>query len=199
MTDTENHRSAPVPVGDVVPGDLPVPITVWPVPLPRAGETMSSRLGYRLVQNLTYPGDLVVDLTIGVQLARAVIASRRRSQLPRGQLSGSEPAALIVAGWPSMRLHLAELAERSFHRLRPGGCLAVVHRHGDPTIQPQIIAAGRAARLSYLQHIVASTEPVGAAEPLPIHSDVILLTRSRRAGAEPIDTEDTFDTEDHDA
>lgn len=188
MADTNNPRSAPVPVGDVVPGDPPVPITVWPVPPPRAGETMSNQLAYRLVQNLTHPGDLVVDLTIGPQLARAVIASRRRSQLPRGRLAGSEPAALIVAGWPSMRLHLSELAERCFDRLRPGGCLAVVHRHGDPTLQPHIIAAGRAAGLSYLQHIVASTEPAGGADPLPLHSDVILLTRSRRAQVELLNT-----------
>jgi hypothetical protein len=155
---------------------------------------MSAALGYRLVQNLTYPRDLVVDLTIGPQLARAVISSHRRSQLPRGRLSGREPAALIVAGWPSMRPHLAELTERAVHRLRPGGCLAVVHRHGDPSIQPQIIAAGRAAGLAYLQHIVASTEPVGGAEPLPIHSDVILLTRSRRT--EPIDNDNTSEDDD---
>ena len=193
MADTENHRSAPVPVGDVVPGDPPVPVTVWPVPPPRAGETMSSPLGYRLVQNLTYPGDLVVDLTIGPQLARAVIASHRRSQLPRGRLAGREPAALIVAGWPSMRLHLGEVAQRSIRRLRPGGCLAVVHRHHDPSIQPQIIAAGRAAGLAYLQHIVASTEPAGGTEPLPIHSDVILLIRSRHPRTETIDTFDDHD------
>lgn len=196
MTDTQHNRSAPVPIGDVVPGDPPVPVTVWPVPPPRAGETMSAALGYRLVQNLTYPRDLVVDLTIGQQLARAIFASRRRRQIPKGRLAGSEPAALIVAGWPSMRPHLAELTERALHRLRPGGCLAVVHRHGDPSIQPQIIAAGRAAGLAYLQHIVASTVPVGGADPLPIHSDVILLTRSRRTRTDTIDTDDTFEDDD---
>ena len=80
MTD-RNPRRAPIPVGDVVPGDPPVPITVWPVPAPNGGETMSHAMGVRLVHNLTHRSDLVIDLSVGPQLARAVVAAGRRSHL----------------------------------------------------------------------------------------------------------------------
>ena len=98
----ESHHHAPVPVGDVVPGDPPVPITVWPVPAPLPGDTMSNPMGVRLVHNLTHPADLIIDLAAGPQLARAIIAARRRSHLPTPDTTGwgREAAALIVTGWP---------------------------------------------------------------------------------------------------
>ena len=44
---------APDAVGDVVPGEPPVPITVWHVPAPHEGDTMSVTLADRLVRNFT--------------------------------------------------------------------------------------------------------------------------------------------------
>jgi hypothetical protein len=189
MTDTPIHASAPTPVGDVVPGDPPVPITVWLVPAPRVGDTMSNPLGKRLVHNLTYPADLIIDLTVGPQLARAVIAGGRRSQLPTGNLNGREPAALIVTGWPPAYPDLPEMLGQCFARLRPGGCLALVLGHHDPTIPADLIATARRARLSYLQHVVAATELVGGAPPR-IHTDVLVLTRTRRHDPDITDEKD---------
>jgi hypothetical protein len=147
-------------------------------------------LGYRLVHDLTYDGELVVDLTVGPQLARAVMAAGRRFQQPRGRLPGREPAAMVVAGRPSTDLDLTQLTAGAASRLRPGGSLAVVHPHNQ-TVLAETVAAGRAAGLTYLQHIVASTQPAGASNRPPIHSDVIILRRPDTP------TDPTIDEEDH--
>jgi hypothetical protein len=184
MTDihrTTNNTRAPVPVGDVVPGDPPVPITVWPVSAPRRGETMSNGLGVRLVHGFTHPGDLIIDLTDGPQLARAIINARRRSHLqsPRNVGWGKENAPLIVTGWP------VDPPEGAFFaacraKLTPGGCVAVLLAHGDPAWPADVVAAAKAARLAYLQHIVAATGAIvrGGTGLLSIHTDVLMLMRS---------------------
>ncbi|MFI9641391.1 hypothetical protein ACIG87_15225 [Micromonospora sp. NPDC051925] len=183
MTDN-THHSAPVPVGDVVPGDLPVPITVWPVPAPQPGETMSNAMGVRLVHNLTHLGGLVVDLTDGPQLARAVIAASRRRQLTSGRQVGwgRESASLIVTGWPlpGEPASPAEFFDRCRARLLPGGCIAVLLAHGDLTLPVDVIIAAKQARLGYLQHIVAADPPPRRGTPnrLDLHTDVLILTRS---------------------
>ncbi|MEV5768700.1 hypothetical protein AB0L34_29610 [Micromonospora sp. NPDC052213] len=182
MTD-RNPRRAPIPVGDVVPGDPPVPITVWPVPAPQEGETMSNAMGVRLVYNLTHPSDLVIDLAVGPQLACAVIAAHRRSHLhaPRQVGWGREPATLIVTGWPvDDTTPPVEFFVRCHASLALGGCVAVLLPHGDVTLPVDVIIAAKRAGLAYLQHIVAADRPPrrGQRTQLDIHTDVLILTRS---------------------
>ncbi|WP_229716398.1 hypothetical protein [Mangrovihabitans endophyticus] len=177
-----HHRPAPIPTGDVVSGDPPVPITVWPVPAPNRGETMSNAMGVRLVHNLTHPSDLVVDLTAGPQLARAVIAARRRSHLPvRPSGPAWRDATLIVTGWPpDPPTTPAVLLDRCRAGLLPGGCVAVLLPHGEVILPVDVIVAARTAGLAYLQHIVAADRPPlpGRHLHLDIHTDVLILTRS---------------------
>jgi hypothetical protein len=179
MTDRERHQ-APEPVGDVVSGDPPVPITVWPVPAPKVGETMSNALGVRLVHNLTHPSDLITDLTTGPQLARAIIAAHRRSNLQDSRPLGwdwHEPT-LIVTGWPTAEP--GDFFDRCRSSLVPGGCVAVVLPHGDVVLPVDVITAAKKAGLAYLQHIVAADRPPvrGRQTQLDIHTDVLILTRS---------------------
>jgi hypothetical protein len=181
MTD-KNHHRAPVPVGDVVPGDPPVPITVWPVPAPQQDETMSNAMGVRLVHNLTHPSDLVIDLAEGPQLARAVIAAHRRSHLqaPRQIGWGREAATLIVTGWPADDATPVEFFLRCRAGLVPGGCVAVLLPHGDVILPVDVVVAAKRAGLAYLQHVVAADRPPrrGRRAQLDIHTDVLILTRS---------------------
>lgn len=183
---TEPTRSpvpAPDAVGDVVPGEPPVPITVWHVPAPQPGDTLSITLAERLVANFTHGHRLVVDLTSGEQLGRAVRAGRRRhARLAPEDLAGDvRRAALVVTGWP-----LAGTAPEPFlvdcaQRVMAGGCVALVLRAAELTVNQVLIAAARAAGLTYLQHIVAAhdlTAPRGAlggGPHLSAHSDVLVF------------------------
>ena len=182
MTDRERHQ-APEPVGDVVSGDPPVPITVWPVPAPKMGETMSNAMGVRLVHNLTYPSELITDLTTGPQLARSIIAAHRRSHLQDSRPLGwdwHEPT-LIVTGWPTAEPGTpGDFFARCRSSLVPGGCVAVVLPHGDVVLPVDVIVAAKKAGLAYLQHIVAADRPPvrGQQTQLDIHTDVLILTRS---------------------
>jgi hypothetical protein len=164
----------------MVSGDPPVPITVWPVPAPRSGETMSNAMGVRLVHNLTHPSDLIIDLTRGPQLARAIIAARRRSHLQDSRPLGWDwrEATLIVTGWPAD--DPATPAEFLGRCLLPGGCVAVLLPHGDVALPVDVIIAAKQAGLAYMQHIVAAARPPRRGEHtrLDIHTDVLILTRS---------------------
>ncbi|SCF50006.1 hypothetical protein GA0070216_1443 [Micromonospora matsumotoense] len=187
MTDN-THHSAPVPVGDVVPGVPPVPITVWPVPAPHLGETMSNAMGVRLVHNLTHPGGLVIDLADGPQLARAIIAASRRSHLTSARQVGwgREAASLIVTGWPLFGEPASpvEFFDRCRAKLLPGGCVAVLLAHGDLVLPVDVVIAAKKVGLGYLQHIVAADQPPRRGTPtrLDIHTDVLILTRSTEDG-----------------
>ena len=179
----KGRRQAPVPVGDMVSGDPPVPITVWPVPAPAAGETMSNAMGVRLVHNLTHPSDLITDLTAGPQLARAIIAARRRSHLQDTRPIGWEwhTATLVVTGWPTDDpAEPGDFFDRCRTSLVPGGCVAVLLPHGDVILPSDVITAAKKAGLAYLQHIVAADRPPrrGQQTHLDIHTDVLILTRS---------------------
>ncbi|NUR31266.1 MAG: hypothetical protein HOV83_36385 [Catenulispora sp.] len=164
-----------------MPGDPPVPITVWPVPAPRRGETMSNAMGVRLVHNLTHPGELIVDLADGPQLARAVIAASRRSHLQAARRTGwgREPARLIVTGWPVDGPVPVEFFRLCRDKLLPGGCVAVLLGH-DVTAPVDVIIAAKQAGLSYLQHIVAADQPPRRRMEtlLDIHTDVLILRNS---------------------
>jgi hypothetical protein len=177
MTRPDRRRPAPAPIGDVVSGDPPVPITVWHVPAPPPGATVSRSLAVRLVHNFTHPAELIVDLTVGPSLASAIIAGKRRGAYARG---GSEPAALLVTGWPSDEAPAEQFLTDCRRRLRAGGCLAVALPHAHPPVHADLITAAKSAGLAYLQHIVAVTGSTGHGGRawLRVHTDVLILTRS---------------------
>ena len=132
---------APDPIGDVVPGDPPVPITVWHLPRPTAGTPVSAAMARRLIGNYTSPGAHVIDLTAG------------------GHLTGadSRPAALVITGWPAGPVSAAGHLNACADALQPGGCLAVVITATDtPDQLGPLVVAARAAGLTYLQHIVVA-------------------------------------------
>jgi hypothetical protein len=172
----------------VVPGDPPVPITVWPVPAPHRGETMSNAMGVRIVHGFTHPSNLVIDLAEGAQLARAVIAARRRSHLTSAAQVGwgREAASLIVTGWPLTgdSPSPVEFLGRCRAKLLPGGCVAVLLPHGDLVLPVDVIIAAKQAGLGYLQHIVAADQPLrrGGQAQLDIHTDVLILRNPAEGG-----------------
>ncbi|MEV0903085.1 hypothetical protein [Actinoplanes sp. NPDC049802] len=164
-----------------------MPITVWPVPAPRRGDTMSTAMGVRLVHNLTHPCDLVVDLARGPHLARAIINAHRRSHLQDARVVGwgAEAAALIVTGWPADETGSpVGFFGRCRDRLLPGGCVAVLLPHRDLVAPVDVVIAAKQAGLAYLQHVVGSdrTPRPGSAAQLDIHTDVLIFTRSTGEG-----------------
>lgn len=86
---TPTSVPAPEPTGDVVSGDPPVPITVWRLPRPPAGISVSAALAHRLTVNYTARGSRVVDLTTDPQVAGVRSGPRRRRS-----------AALVITAWP---------------------------------------------------------------------------------------------------
>jgi hypothetical protein len=179
----------PAAVGDVVAGDPPVPITVWYVPAARAGETMSVTLAERLVANFTRRR-LIIDLTVGDQIARAAHAARRRYAQHTAQDLGTDirRGELIVAGWPQQHAEPEPFLADCAGRVMVGGCVAIVLRAGALTVNQLLIGAARAAGLTYLQHIVAAHELSDRrgqlradGTHLPVHSDVLVFSSSRGA------------------
>ncbi|MEU8264843.1 hypothetical protein AB0C02_30045 [Micromonospora sp. NPDC048999] len=150
------------------------------MPAPHQGDTMSNAMGVRLVHNLTHPGELIIDLADGPQLA--VIAASRRSHLQAARQTGwgREPARLIVTGWPvDSPASAVEFFGRCRDALLPGSCVAVLLSH-DVTAPVDVIIAAKEAGLSYLQHIVAADQPPRRDQQtlLDIHTDVLILRNS---------------------
>ncbi|WP_328468829.1 hypothetical protein OHA21_00150 [Actinoplanes sp. NBC_00393] len=174
-----NRRPAPIPIGDTVSGNPPVPVTVWPVPAPQPGETMSNPMGVRIIHNLSHPFDPVIDLASGPQLARAIIKARRRSlQEPRSAGWGREKATLIVTGWPPADPAApVDFFSRCRTSLVPGGCVAVLLPHDDVILPADVIVAAKKAGLAYLQHIVAAhrSPRKGQQTQLDIHTDLLVM------------------------
>jgi hypothetical protein len=177
---------APDAVGDIVAGEPPVPITVWHVPAPHPGDTMSITLADRLVRNFTHGRRLVLDLTSGEQLARAARAARRRHvrRTPQDLAGDLRRAALVVAGWPLGRTEPVPFLLDCAQRVMVGGCVAVVLRAAELTVNQVLIAAARKAGLTYLQHIVAAHDLTGQrgqldnGTHLSVHSDVLVFNSS---------------------
>jgi hypothetical protein len=192
---TEPVRPAPDPIGDVVPGQPPVPITVWQLPAPPPAATLSLPLAQRLVANYTHRHDLVLDLTTGPQLARAAMSAHRRTHRQHpdhldAPEDGREPAALAVAPWPAGEQPPHWLATCA-NRLAPGGCLVLVLATGEVTIHPQLVTAARTAGLTYLQHIIAAhqlrtggTRLTIDGRHLRVHNDIVVLARPRHTDPE---------------
>ena len=179
---------APDAVGDIVPGEPPVPITVWHVPAPHPGDTMSITLADRFVQNFTTRRRwLILDLTSGEQLARAVHAAERHHarHTPQDLSIGVRQAALIVAGWPLGDTDPVTFFADCAQRVMVGGCVAVVLGDVELTVNQVLIAAARAAGLTYLQHIVAAHDLTGqrgqigdGGTHLAVHGDVLVFNSS---------------------
>jgi hypothetical protein len=184
--DTATRNPAPDAVGDIVPGEPPVPITVWYVPAARADETMSITLAERLVANFTHGRRLVLDVTAGERVSRAARGARRFARHTADDLrSDPRRAELIVAGWPLESVAADPFLVDCAARLMVGGCVAVVLGAVELTVNQVLIAAARAARLTYLQHIVAAhdlTERRGqltdGGAHLSVHSDVLIFASS---------------------
>jgi hypothetical protein len=176
------RTSAPDPIGEIVPGEPPVPITVWHVPAPAQSQTMSLPMAQRLVAGFTHRHDLVHDLTTGPQLARAASSARRRHTAGSLDHPG-EPAVLLVTPWPPDRSQRpVEFLSACAGRLQAGGCVALVIATGEVTIHQQLIAAGHAAGLTYLQHYIAAHQLrlTGArltlhGQHLRVHTDIVVL------------------------
>jgi len=182
---------------DLVPGDPPVPITVWRTPA--ASPTgMSDRLAARLLAAYSRRGDAVHDATADPEFARAMTAADRR-RLPRAPRDGepADLAALVLTGWPlpDRGIDPVIVLGALRRRLRPGGVLVAVVANpasgGPPVEAGPLVHAAHAARLSYLQHIVAVTaatdgdqlaptrDPVrwrGGGRHVRVHTDLLVFT-----------------------
>ena len=62
---------------DVVPGNPPVPITVWRTPAGTDPTPIPDRLAYRLLAAYTTPGDTIIDLTDAPSIAATAAAGHR--------------------------------------------------------------------------------------------------------------------------
>jgi len=128
----------------------------------------------------------VLDLTVGEQFARAARAARRRHarHTPQDLASEIRRAALVVTGWPLGDTDAPTFLADCAQRVMVGGCVAVVLRAAELTVNQVLIAAARAAGLTYLQHIVAAhdlTAPRGQLDNgahLSVHSDVLIFASS---------------------
>ncbi|MCP2323406.1 hypothetical protein HDA40_001913 [Hamadaea flava] len=188
MVQARRNESAPIPTGDVIPGDPPVPITVWHEAREPSGELVSFSLAHRLIINMTHRGQLIIDMTEGTQLARAVLMTGRHSTLhaPTALSTGAEHAALIVTGWPVTDVDARDFFDVADDRLLPGGCVVVVLPHADPAGYAEIVRAAHDVGLRYLQHIVVAHQLDSAGQSLQddgrhlrIHTDLLLLTAER--------------------
>jgi hypothetical protein len=173
---------APEPIGEIVPGQPPVPITVWQVPAPAGPATLSLPMAQRLVAGFTHPSELVCDLTVGPQLARAAMSAHRRHTTG----GGGELAALTVVPWPP-EVDPAGVLAGCRDRTHPGGHLALVVATGQVTIPQRLIAAGQAAGLTYLQHYIAAHQLCAGGtrlrvhgRHLRVHTDLVVLARPAR-------------------
>jgi hypothetical protein len=175
---------APDAIGDIVDGEPPVPITVWHVPAARAADTMSSPLAQRLVANFAHPRDLIIDVTRGSQLAQAASAARRRHRRHQAAdlASGKAQAVLLVSGWPAGDVPVEDFLASCAAQLAVGGCAAVVLTDGEVAFNQSLIAAARAAGLTYLQHIVAAHDlsdrhgQLDDGTHIRVHSDVLIFS-----------------------
>lgn len=195
---TEPERiPAPDAVGDIVPGEPPVPITVWHVPAPQPGDTMSITLADRLVRNFTARRRwLVVDLTNGEQLARATHTAERHHarHTPQDLTTGVRRAALIVTGWPLGDTDPVAFFADCMRRVMAGGCIAIVLGDVDLTVNQVLITAARIAGLTYLQHIVAAHDLTGrrgqfgrSGAHLSVHGDVLIFNHPYGTLRGPVD------------
>lgn len=166
---------APDPEGDVVPGNPPVPISVWHLPRPPGTPLVSADLTRRLIANYTRPGATVLDLTSSVP---AHVPADAKAELVITQWPPPDAAvASTDDATPDPCGHLAACAAR----LTVHGCVAVVV--ADPDIHDLLavlVTAAHDTGLTYLQHIVVVHQLDPPAGDLPRRVDVARLPSGRR-------------------
>jgi hypothetical protein len=196
----------PAADADLVPGDPPVPITVWRTPAPggAGGGLLSQPLATRLIAGYTRRGDTVVDATgptgptaltgpstgDPVLAGAATAAGRAHRAIPRrGRSEHVEEGALVVCGWPLPRAGLVDpvIALGGLRRrLRPGGALAVIVSATAPGAGPAevgpLVRAAAAAGLCYLQHIVAVHAATDGEDIVPAPTQAELAAARARVG-----------------
>jgi hypothetical protein len=84
---------------DLVPGDPPVPITVWRTPAGDDQSTIPTRLAQRLIAAYSAPGEVVVDLTDGHALSGPAVAGGRHHH--RGWFTDASAVTIAAATPPS--------------------------------------------------------------------------------------------------
>jgi hypothetical protein len=172
---------------DVIAGDPPVPITVWPVaqrdhrshrvppPAERDVAGMSPPLAARVVHTYTRPGDVVVGFDRDANLRATAHAAGCRYRRLRhlsclGDLNAvAGNAGLVVLRWPrpARTARPAEPVEQLFTACRsllaPGGYTVAVltppSAPSDPARAAELAPTAHRCGLGYLQHIVAVTAP----------------------------------------
>jgi len=169
---------------DVVPGDPPVPISVWRVAGVDAAaghssaDALTPRMAALLVGSYTSPGDTVVSIGGDPALAGAAGAGGRTylSVDDPGDLAGLDhvagTVALIVLPWPPpdrpgpmSRESLTRMFRVCRRLMRRDGCtiVALAELPADETYiehSGALIPAAQRAGLGWLQHIVAITAPI---------------------------------------
>jgi hypothetical protein len=184
-----------------VPGDPPVPITVWRTPASDDGGLLGQPLAARLVAAYTRRGDTVLDATTSagsseaggdpVLAGAAAATGRAHRTIPRRGGDSINDAALAVCRWPLPRAGLVDpvIALGGLRRrLRPGGVLAVVVPAPAPGTGPAqlgpVVRAAAAAGLCYLQHIVAMHAAADGENIVPAPAEAELAAaRARVRGA----------------
>jgi hypothetical protein len=182
---------------DLVPGNPPVPITVWRTPAADATGTMSPRLAARLLAAYTHRGDPVHDATADTVFAQAIGVSHRHPAAAHRD-EPPEPATLVLTTWPPADgpIDPVILLGALRRRLAPAGVIVALVLHPSGASRPidagPLVRAARQARLAYLQHIVAVHTPTtgdqiepGPAERMPrpdgwrhlrVHTDLLVFT-----------------------
>jgi len=173
---------------DVVPGDPPVPISVWRVAGVNwpansgAAHGLTPRLAALLIGSYTRRGDTVVDLTSDPTIAGAAGAGAR-TYLPATDLDEMAAldhvagrARLVVLRWPrpdvdaTSATAVTDLFTGCRRLLARDGYTVVVLTPtppGTPYVEHArlVIPAAHRAGLGYLQHIVAVTAPIAGERP----------------------------------
>ncbi|BEL05713.1 hypothetical protein Q0Z83_039040 [Actinoplanes sichuanensis] len=147
-----------------------VPITVWHLPPARPGETLSLPVAQRLIVGYTRGHRLILDLTIGEQLARCAQALHR-THARHSTVKGPRRAALIVIAWPLADTRPGPVMAGCHARLASGSCLAVIQDGVDYGVNRTLIGAAHDAGLVYREHIV------GVHTDLSVHTDILVFAK----------------------
>ncbi|MCI0687024.1 MAG: hypothetical protein L0Y54_07290, partial [Sporichthyaceae bacterium] len=167
---------------DVVPGDPPVPITVWRVAQSPSDDAdpaetgLSYRLACRLLAHYSLRDQTVADLDDDPRIRAAAQRLGRRYLGAAELATGTAPAgevSLVMLRWPRPHRASPTVADlfAGCRGLRVGDGCASVAVPAVPTGPPApryldhariLVPAARSAGLGYLQHIIAVTAPLEA-------------------------------------